>query len=839
MAQIPFSVSARAAQLIGRQNFSSAEGAILELVKNSYDADAKNCFVIFDIVYEAIPLILNLEEYRKISLDFANIDTFYTINEENKYQLKVELTDTSELLSYFFSKNSIYIIDNGEGMSKDVIENNWMTIGTGNKEYNYLSADNRIKTGAKGIGRFALDRLGYLTEMWTYAKDESSGFYWQMDWKQFENSDKKITDISAILIPDKNNVSQSLTNLFKNEQSLFSLHEKFDSQSGTIIKIVGLKDIWDEGALRSVFKTLEVLVPPKELDIQFEVHFDHLQNLKQYGRVETAYFNEFDYKVTANFDAKSNIVELSILRDELDLQKVESDFSDLFENKEPPYDLNTIINRVFTIKKTIYELTKWEENDKNRLLFSDVGSFSFTFYFLKLQASQKENYPYKEVNSAERKEVLDRFGGVKIYRDSFRVRPYGDKGNDWLFLGERAAQSPAGAGQRIGDWRVRPNQIAGVINISRVKNKNLTDKSDRGALIENTTFDTFKKIVVSIINEFEIDRTKILNPFYIDAEKKKEEKRKAEIQKEAEKLADKIIADREKEIKQRTETFNFDQEARVEKDRVDYQRIVEKGLTKFQIDDNKDAEIVQVRNLASLGLIVASFAHELKGVRNNLEEIKNLEILYKNIVPVDLKEQRLFKDGLSILNLLKRDGDKTKHWVDYSLSAVKQDKRKRDSLKFEVYFPNLVNQWNAPLQDRNIKIYINNKINSDYEFRAFEMDMNTIFSNLIANSIDAFKNVKEELSERKIVIEYTLQKEAIEIMYSDNATGISSVFVNKDDIFLPFETSKKDKSGNNIGTGLGMYLVKNVVTDNNGTINLLNKEKGFGLQISFPTRNNR
>ena len=49
MIKVPFKVSARAGKLLGRENFSNPEGAIIELVKNSYDADAKNCFVFFDI----------------------------------------------------------------------------------------------------------------------------------------------------------------------------------------------------------------------------------------------------------------------------------------------------------------------------------------------------------------------------------------------------------------------------------------------------------------------------------------------------------------------------------------------------------------------------------------------------------------------------------------------------------------------------------------------------------------------------------------------------------------------------------------------------------------------
>ena len=142
MAKIPFKVSARTARLIGRENIASSKGAIIELVKNAYDADSSFCIV-------------------------------------------------------YFSSDSLYIIDAGEGMTQSIIINHWMTIGTNNKEVDYFTKSGRIKAGAKGIGRFALDRLGFETEMWTLSKKakNNSGSYWKMDWKQFDDDEKSISEI--------------------------------------------------------------------------------------------------------------------------------------------------------------------------------------------------------------------------------------------------------------------------------------------------------------------------------------------------------------------------------------------------------------------------------------------------------------------------------------------------------------------------------------------------------------------------------------------------------------------------------------------------------------------
>ena len=101
--KIPFRVSARTAKLIGLENFSNEEGAIIELVKNTYDADAKNCILIFDIKH-------------KIS-----------VNEKGE---KIKLFDKLD--------SRIFVIDNGIGMTESIISNQWMTIGTDDKLYEHL-----------------------------------------------------------------------------------------------------------------------------------------------------------------------------------------------------------------------------------------------------------------------------------------------------------------------------------------------------------------------------------------------------------------------------------------------------------------------------------------------------------------------------------------------------------------------------------------------------------------------------------------------------------------------------------------------------------------------------
>ena len=109
-----------------------------------------------------------------------------------------------------------------------------------------------------------------------------------------------------------------------------------------------------------------------------------------------------------------------------------------------------------------------------------------------------KKYPYNGVDAAVRRNWLGKFGGVRIYRDQFRVRPYGENGNDWLGLGKRQAQSPGGVGQKMGGYRIRPNQIAGIVSISRLTNAAFEDKSSREGIQENTIFTLFKNLLLMI-----------------------------------------------------------------------------------------------------------------------------------------------------------------------------------------------------------------------------------------------------------------------------------------------------------------------------------------------------
>lgn len=819
--KVPFKVSARTAKLIGLENFSTEEGAIIELVKNTYDADATNCILIFDLKYHNEKIISS----EGVVIENRKIDK---------------------------SISTIYIIDNGVGMCGNIIQNQWMTIGTDNKLYEYTTENGRIKTGAKGIGRFALNRLGMLTNMLstpqlivkeedddisTIDNSENLGFEWTVDWKDFDVKGAVVSDIEALLTERENiNLKEELITKYSSFTRIQQLINKTDFTSGTIIEISELNDEWDEDKLNKLFSNLEMLLPPEEQK-DFNIDFFLLNNLEEYGQVKRAFYDDFDYKISASYE--NEILNVEILRNELDIEVLDNRYSGIFDfdiMKKYPYRSEDFKKDTIKLTLPTSELLS-DKIDKDML--KRIGKFDFTFYFLKNTISDDQDdvkkYPYKNINSANRKAWLRKFGGIKIFRDDFRIRPYGENGDDWLRLGERQAQSPGGAGQRLGGYRIRPNQIAGTVKISRLNNTSFQDKSGREGLIENDEFELFKNILLEIISLFEKDRNVVMNSLFrlnsirnLDVEMLRIGLKEAErIRKQKQERAEKPKNDDEPNSEESTDYSDSEEQM------ADTIFILEKS------NEKKDEELRLLRGLASVGLIISSFAHEVRSLRARLVPRTKflLSELKKHLDEVKLSEELDQDDNpFYMINLMRDEDIKLKHWLDYSLSTLKIDKRERKNLDFSKYFENFKANWSKALEQRNISLELKKEDDEEHTVRAFEVNMDSIFNNLLSNSINAHYGYNKE--GKKIEISWKKNENNIEIIFSDNGKGLDGKYKDMpEEIFNLNESSKTDNKGNKIGTGLGLYIVKSIIEEyNNSSISILKIDEGLTFKISFKIR---
>ncbi|MFA7285403.1 MAG: ATP-binding protein [Candidatus Paceibacterota bacterium] len=660
MSKIPFNVSARTARLIGRENVSNADGAIIELVKNGYDADSNQVAVIFV---------------------------------ENK---------------------DLYIIDNGHGMEDSIIKTTWMTIGTNNKEVEPYSPNKRIRAGAKGIGRFALDRLGKKVEMFTLPKGSKNGFAWSINWDDFEEEGAVVSGVNANLENVKN------LNLSDLIPSVYSRHKKIDFfQGGTILKISDLRDVWSEDSFKELYQNMESLVPGIE-ENSFSITMVASSYPEKFGLVKPLINDDFDYKVSATYNSNTKKISIVTDRNEFDVLDFEKRFSDVFLDplmKSFPFDLKTFKKGKFSKDYEVTDLIKGFIDPNN--LLEKVGDFSFILSFAKNAAPNKEDlrkYPYKNAEYKSRAEWLKKFGGIKIFRDNFRIRPYGENGEDWLKLGERQAQSPGGPGQRLGGYKIRPNQVAGVINISRVHNISFQDKSSREGIQENNVFTLFKQLLLGIIGTLEKDRNTIffsLSEYYNKIDEKEKIKNEA-------REAIKQISQRKKESKSGKLLSE-----------EDFQEVAAKVTSAFTVleeeIEDKHEEIKILRSLASAGLITAAVAHELRGFKNILlvrnKELRNLIEPY--IKEEDLKDvKKAFNPYVLLSEMEKTDRD-LHEWISYALTPLKRDKRSEKVISLKDYFESLNGMWQHLLVERQIKFSVED-FPDTFSVKGFSIDLDTI-----------------------------------------------------------------------------------------------------------------
>lgn len=330
-------------------------------------------------------------------------------------------------------------------------------------------------------------------------------------------------------------------------------------------------------------------------------------------------------------------------------------------------------------------------------------------------------------------------------------------------------------------------------------------------------------MLVSIIKIFEDDRSLIARELVADDEFRNGAARDRE---RAEELVNKIIEDSKR-----------DQGYQSDENSTDYKlhllAVVNEQKTE-EINNLREEQKI-LRALASSGLMLASFAHDLSKLNDSLDYRydKIIKLLNAKVCKNDFSQERR-KNPFILLEQAKENDIKMQRWLNFSTDIVKKDKRRRKTVSFAPYFNKLDDVWSGLLAERKIRFVYSNV--DDACMRAFEIDFDSIFYNLISNSIEAFIRLREE-RERVIEISVKTTENNIVCTYRDTGPGLSADITNPYDIFQPFFTTKRSAiTGEEIGTGLGMWLVKLIAEDNDARVVLLTPTIGFGLQIIFPIK---
>ncbi len=414
---------ARLLTMLGEQLIRNEQIALAELIKNSYDADADRVCVHFE--------------------DFcADLSKPVVKNQEN---------------------SKIIIEDDGEGMSLEVIEKCWMNPATPNKRSKTpdvvrTTQRGRIIQGEKGIGRFAILKLGRKIEIITRSRGSDKEYLINYDLTAFDDDFLTENQEEKELFLDDINIS-----VLEREAIVFTGKKKH----GTCIVISNLKGEWD-------YKKIEKLMTES---LKLEPIFDRVFGKESHMKFELLFqINDSELNTTDR-----TIEELGQLLKNSTVFKIQEGRFDC-DKKCFSYQLNDVSQRLELDDPRISGLSVFREHFCREMdLFGtrmkniECGSFNFNFFIFDFNAEKGSRYWLSRTEKNLIKEHR-----IYLYRDKIRVAPYGDADNDWLETDKRRATGKTGG-------YLSNDQVVGFVDISKKDNPKLKDKTNREGLIEEGT----------------------------------------------------------------------------------------------------------------------------------------------------------------------------------------------------------------------------------------------------------------------------------------------------------------------------------------------------------------
>ena len=837
MEKVEFSVGAKAARLIGRENIADVDGALVELIKNAYDADASCVFVRFNMPFLGIPNRIDIGEFKNIlsEADFLSVLNYYNSDENGKL-IKKELADDASLaLEEILSRyNSIYLADNGSGMSYETVTSSWMQIGTSDKEYNFVSPKGRIKTGAKGIGRFALDKLSKQSTMYTRLSGGEKTVFWSMDWEMFSNA-KLIGDVKAEIDETDEMYKNIVYKYFKGYEKKL---DEYKWNNGTLIILSPIRSQWSKRLFRKVNTNLRSINPIGNVDM-FDVIVRN-EYFSDYNfeteRVQIA-SEDYDYRIQISYDGEDHLL-IKLRRNEVDLsvsnvcfeaygETVNKDINDFWQRK--PFQKTNYLKNDYDKEISLdYKVEDVLTNDSIDKV-KKVGKFSAELYFMRIESSDSYSL-MKKVTKSSRKKVLDAFSGIKIYRDSFKVRPYGDEGHlfDWLNLAVRSQKSPAGVGHKAGTWRVEPYQIMGWVSIGRETNPFLTDMANREGLEVNESFQIFSDMLIKGISDFEYDRQYIYREF---AKWKKEIEDEIADRHNHDRIIEAARKKRDKENIETDESTTSESGDHFSNDDLlgTVQQLVEESDHSLN-----EKQILQI--LSSSGIVLNTFFHEFNAI-NTQFHVEAPQI--RSRVRYILKNQEF--TGIPAYNpyvridALEKNDKITAAFLDVVMEGLKKENLRLREITLDEAIERIIQPWSIMLGERHITVNYacDTEEKNDAKWKIQLVDLYIIINNFMLNS--AWFLEKEQNDDRKIECELKIRKRQFELKLSNNGPTLNPKYkYNPNKIFELGETTKvkmSDEGELSEGTGLGLWILKETVERNSGSVEVIDIENGFALNI--------
>ncbi|WP_253457237.1 sensor histidine kinase [Pseudoxanthomonas mexicana] len=665
---------------------------------------------------------------------------------------------------------SLEVIDSGSGMTRDQLLDGFMRISTATKVSEPRSqVYGRQRAGRKGIGRFAAQRLGSRLHVSTQREGDPFSLEVNIDWDRFQSGVDlhQIANRIAVAEPKPSN--------------------------GTTLLIEDLRDAWTEAQIKRAYRYVSDLLQPFPLD-----------------RKSSAITKPDGYRADPGFQATFYIEEPDQLRliasDEQDIHdaavatisaRVDKDGQAWFDIESSKYPIQ-LRDRALVFEPKLRSRAGSAQNQYDQI----GGVRLIARYFI------QESLPSGSRGTV--RSVLNRVGGVRLYRNGFRVLPYGESFDDWLGLQRSSAL------REVLPPHHNSNFI-GFVEIQDIDGERFQETASREGLIENEAFVqlqdfAYRALIAGVI---EVARER----------KKKLFARDERVAEGDDPISHRSgLKDRASEVASRLRAIADQAEAEVESGNgtdgaSSFSAIADEiELLGVQTEEALE-EVGMLRVLASLGLTIGEFTHEVR------HALAALSLAIEGVASSS-------GDSITFTKLSDQVG-LLRSYMRYFDDVVAQNaNRALDAYELRDIFNEFIEVMRPTLARQNIEISLSFKGYDLFAKPMHKSEWASILLNLLTNSIKAISRAR---ATGKIHVASSVVDDSLQIEFMDNGDGIP--VDNWEKVFDAFFTTSTPsgplaaQSEQLTGTGLGLKIVRDIVESIGGSIEVAQPHDGYSTCI--------
>lgn len=685
---------------------------------------------------------------------------------KNAYDADATIVDV-DFIETQQSGGTLVISDNGLGMTENQLINGFMRISSTEKYHNPKSERfKRTRAGKKGIGRFATQRLGEQLTIITQTKNADKAIKFTIDWNKYTID----TDLSSVTFPI----------------------EEIDKiqEEGTKLIISNLRERWIYSAINRIFGYVLELFQPDYLS----------ESSRNYN---LAVKNENSFKVF--FSQVIDGVKTSCINDRISVfDKALAVFEGYIDKKHRG---TLTINSKYLGINDILEVD-YSNKEKEYRELSDVTFKIYYFIYLKPQ------YYQNKISGTDLKKIQDfakTASGVKLYRNGFRVLPYGDIDDDWIRIDRRWSGESGATNTPLTN-----KSLFGFVELIDTDGKKFEETASREGLIENDAFNQLKDFLFKSIIA---GRNRVAENIKVFRENENKDDVTIEPSNEVQSAKDmfetlsKIVEEKHTDNK----TYS---KAQQEKKRKQGHAII----SRLQ---NMIEEMGMLRVLAGLGLTIGEFTHEIKqfhpAIYGYISKLKNMNLSNNVQYYVD----RIKEDFNSLFSYTKY----------FSATISQNTKRAKEPIDLLIVLDNFENTIHNDLVNSDIEFLTEILYYDVITVPMHRSEWSSILYNLYTNAKKAINRARVV---GKILVEVGVEGNNTYVKFNDNGDGIP--VENRHRVFNAFFSTSTpagfDASTDEqlVGTGLGLKIVKDIIMSYNGKIELSEPHVGYStcFKITIP-----